>query len=185
VSAPPDHFSRLGLPRATRIDARTLEAAYLDRSAQCHPDRVATADGPTRTRALLESTALNEAYATLRDPVRRAEYLCRLAGIDVEATASQPGSKLTSEGPSLRPARQPGVAFLTEMMTLRDRLDDLDTDAAREDLLDEIEAECARLRDVALTALEAQRAEDAADMLVRLRYVSRFRDEVAATLDSA
>jgi molecular chaperone HscB len=192
VSAALDHFARLDLPRAVRLDRGALETAYLERSARWHPDRVATADGPTRTRAMLEASALNEAYATLRDPVKRAEYLCRLAGIDIEtatpATAFgtvAPANERSrvEHGGALRPARHPGSAFLGEMIELRERLDDLDSDEARDELLEEMERECSRLRENALSALDAERVDDAADALVRLRYVSRFRDEVAAALD--
>lgn len=133
---------------------------------------------------MLESSALNEAYATLRDPVKRAEYLCRLAGIDVELATDPAGGARHETSSSLRAAPHPGAAFLAEMIDMRERLDELVEPAAREDLLDEVERECAALRELALAALDGARVEDAADMLVRLRYVSRFRDEVAAALDS-
>jgi molecular chaperone HscB len=185
VSAVHDHFARLGLPRVVRLDRAQLETAYLERSTLWHPDRVATADEATKKRALVESSALNEAYATLRDPVKRAEHLCRLAGIDVELAADAGGgARHEGETSTLRAAPHPGADFLAEMIELRERLDDLEAPADREDLLDEMERECATLRERALAALESARVEEAADMLVRLRYVSRFRDEVAAAVDS-
>ena len=77
------HFDVLGLPRRYDLDLSQLESLYLERSREVHPDRHAKADGATRARALLESTELNEAYRTLKHPIRRAEYLLRLEGFDL------------------------------------------------------------------------------------------------------
>ena len=69
------HFERLGLPRRFRLDAAALEANYLARSREVHPDF--TGNDPASLQA---SAALNEAYTTLREPFRRAEYLLNLEG---------------------------------------------------------------------------------------------------------
>ncbi len=71
ADATPNHFERLGLPRRFFVDPADLERAYLARSRAVHPDY--HADATTD-----ESAAVNEAYATLRDPFRRADYLLTL-----------------------------------------------------------------------------------------------------------
>jgi len=97
------HFERLGLPRRFRLDAADLERNYLARSREVHPDF--TGNDPASLR---ESAALNEAYATLRDPFRRAEYL------------------LTVEGsPSAADVKQMPAAFLEEMLELRMRIEEV------------------------------------------------------------
>ena len=69
------HFERLGLPRRFPLDLAELERNYLARSRDVHPDHAGN------DRASLEaSAALNEAYAVVRDPFRRADYLLTLAG---------------------------------------------------------------------------------------------------------
>jgi molecular chaperone HscB len=97
------HFERLGLPRRFRLDADALEANYLARSREVHPDH--TANDPASLHA---SAALNEAYTTLRDPFRRADYLLKLEG-----------------GPSASEQKQMPAAFLEEMLELRMRIEEV------------------------------------------------------------
>src|SRR5688500_6957367 len=99
----PSHFERLGLPRRFRLDAAALERNYLARSREVHPDF--TGNDPASLHA---SAALNEAYATLREPFRRAEYLLGLAG-----------------GPSATEVKQMPAAFLEEMLELRMRIEEV------------------------------------------------------------
>src|SRR5262249_6963881 len=79
------HFERLGLPRRFRLDLADLERSYLGHSRLVHPDYVG--DAPP---ALQAAAALNEAYATLRDPFRRAEYLLQLEGGPSATEVKQP-----------------------------------------------------------------------------------------------
>lgn len=75
-----DHFERLGQPRQHGLDRDALEQAYLQRAAAAHPDKVAQDDSGAKRAAMEASAAINEAYRTLRDPVKRAEYLVKLGG---------------------------------------------------------------------------------------------------------
>src|SRR5262245_34055670 len=97
-----DYFTVLGLPRRFALATEEIEANYLTRSRETHPDfhQLATA---SEQRASLELTAaLNQAYTTLRDPFRRAEYLLTLEG-----------------GPSASESREMAPDFLEEMLELR------------------------------------------------------------------
>ena len=78
-----DLFAVLGLPARFAVDLAAAEAAYKELSRQVHPDRFATADPRARRASLARTVQLNEAWRTLKDPVRRAEYLLLRAGIDV------------------------------------------------------------------------------------------------------
>ena len=75
-----DHFSVLGVPRRWQQDAVELERVYKDRARQVHPDRFVRADALARRAALTLAVAVNDAWRTLKDPVRRAEYLLGLWG---------------------------------------------------------------------------------------------------------
>ena len=97
------HFERLGLPRRFRLDAAELERTYLAKSREVHPDF--TGNDPAGQR---ESAALNEAYSTLRDPFRRAEYLLTVEG-----------------GPAASDVRQMPMAFLEEMLDVRTRIEEV------------------------------------------------------------
>ncbi|RMG11641.1 MAG: Fe-S protein assembly co-chaperone HscB [Planctomycetota bacterium] len=75
-----NHFERFGIAPSMDLDLEALEARYLELSRKLHPDRVLGKSAATQARALALSSALNEAYQTLRDPRRRAEHLLAVHG---------------------------------------------------------------------------------------------------------
>ncbi|MCS6797883.1 MAG: Fe-S protein assembly co-chaperone HscB [Myxococcota bacterium] len=77
-----DPFAVLGLPRRWSLDLTALERRWKELSRQVHPDRHARGTPSERRLAVERAVAVNEAYRTLRDPVRRAEVLVRLLGVD-------------------------------------------------------------------------------------------------------
>jgi molecular chaperone HscB len=80
-----DAFAAFGLPRAFALPLTDLDKRFRELSRACHPDLRPAAE---LDAALAESAALNAAYATLKDPQRRAEHLLALAGAP-EAAASR------------------------------------------------------------------------------------------------
>lgn len=166
-----DHFERLGLERRWDLRRDDVESAYLDRSRQVHPDRFSGADDETRRRALDHTSLLNEAHEVLRSPLRRAEYLVKLGGIDLDS--SEPG----------RGAPHPDQAFLMDMIERRERLEAARGDASALDALrDATEDEREREFDAAVDALAASEGkasvEVAARHLVTVRYLDRFLEEL-------
>lgn len=103
-----DYFELLGLPRRWHLDAETLAGILRDRSRRLHPDRFARADARERALSLQHTTLLNDAVRTLRDPVRRAEYLLSLHGLKAGGADRE------------RAAMEP--AFLMAMMETREEL---------------------------------------------------------------
>lgn len=75
-----DYFELFELPARFDIDIALLRRRFLELSRQCHPDAVAMEDAAAQAAALATSARVNEAYETLCDPVRRAEYVLRRAG---------------------------------------------------------------------------------------------------------
>jgi molecular chaperone HscB len=102
------HFERLGLPRRFLLTAGEIEAQYLARSRELHPDRHQLGSTAEQRLSLELSAGLNEAYTTLRDPFRRAEYLLGLEG-----------------GPSAAQFKEMSPAFLEEMLELRMEIEEL------------------------------------------------------------
>jgi len=135
----PTHYERLGLPGRFSVDLAELERAYLERSREVHPDyRVASG-----VHDETASAALNEAYITLRDPFRRAEYL------------------LTLDHGDATPAAVPqSPAFLMRAMELRERLDESRGD---DDALWALDAEVGALIDAEHAAVARLFAEPTPD----------------------
>jgi molecular chaperone HscB len=77
----PDYFAVFSLPRRLGLDTAALERAFYMRSRQLHPDLFARKSPDEQAWSLEQSSLLNDAYRTLKDPVRRTEYLLRLEGV--------------------------------------------------------------------------------------------------------
>ncbi len=164
------YFELFGLPASPDLDVKALEQRHRELSLEWHPDRFAGADAKTRVRALEQTTTLNEAFKVLRDPIRRATYLLKLQGIDLE-----------TEGPQSRTSMP--IEFLEEIMERREDLEGAKTarDLSRaRALADSAARDGAQALGLALAALKEGRASDAAAALSRTRYYTRFVEEVDA-----
>jgi molecular chaperone HscB len=182
-----DHFAVLGLARQYAVDLPAAEAAYQRLSRQLHPDRFATADPRARRASLGHTVQLNEAWRTLKDPLRRAEYLLGLFGVDTASEGKKPGTG--ADRGTRRVAAPP--AFLLEILELHDELKSAQRagDAVKVAFMTEEmrgrAAEAMKLIASALDTgsaetLDANRLDEAARTLIALRYYQRLLDEVAA-----
>ncbi|KFY90493.1 hypothetical protein V500_05160, partial [Pseudogymnoascus sp. VKM F-4518 (FW-2643)] len=76
---------------AFAIDLPSLRREYLRLQATAHPD---VNSGSSKARAEAASAVINDAYTTLRDPLRRAEYILSLHGIDTKKEGEKMGGGL-------------------------------------------------------------------------------------------
>jgi molecular chaperone HscB len=98
----PDYFAAFALPRRLGIDTAALERAFYTRSRQLHPDLFARKSPQEQAWSLEQSSLLNDAYRTLKDPLRRTEYLLRLEGVRGEENSdASAGNKQTRVPPDL------------------------------------------------------------------------------------
>jgi molecular chaperone HscB len=181
-----DHFAVLGAQPRFEVDEAALERRYRELSRQVHPDRFARADARARRASLARSVQLNQAWKTLRDPVKRAEYLLSLQGIEV---GGEEGTKRPAAGGGQERVPVP-QDLLLEVLELREAL--LEARGAKDDA--QVAALAADVRGRKAKALAAVGAalgaeppglEVAARELVAVRYLDRFLDEVAAHEDAA
>src|SRR5579863_6605496 len=82
--APVDYFAFFGLPRKLTLDVAVLEKDFYELSRKLHPDLNAQSGSQEQEWSLEQSSMLNDAYRTLRDPIKRTEYLLHLEGIELE-----------------------------------------------------------------------------------------------------
>ncbi len=163
-----NHFDGLGLAPSYDLDLGQLERNYLELAQRHHPDRVAGGTVAERRAAVETSGAINEGYRVLRDPVRRAEYLCRLGGMDLDSSDGASGAPTMPQ------------AFLMEMIDRREALAEgrAKGPAAMDALRDVVEREQEAALDRAVAALRAGEIRDAAVALVERRYLQRLVDEI-------
>jgi molecular chaperone HscB len=78
-----DYFTFFGLERKLQIDAGALQKRFYELSKQWHPDRFSRSPAEDQNQALEATSILNDGYRTLKDPVKRAEYLLAQEGFPI------------------------------------------------------------------------------------------------------
>ncbi len=164
-----DDFSLFGLPSRYRQDRADIEARWKALQARVHPDRFAAEGASAQRLAMQWALRVNEAHQRLRDPLKRAAYLCELRGAALQANEN---------------TRMPAT-FLMEQMAWREALDEaaglteveaLDAQVAERE--SQLLAEVGRLLD------EAQDAPAAAAQVRALMFIARFRSDIDQRLEA-
>ena len=162
-------FELFDTPTTLAFDRAELDASWRALQAQVHPDKFA-AEGPAAQRMAMQwAVRVNEAYQRLKDPLRRAAYLCELNGEPVNA-----------ENNTAMPA-----AFLMQQMEWREALDDARALSAVQALANEVAAQ----RKTALAQLQIT-IDDKADFAVAaqqvraLMFTERFEADVDQRLEA-
>jgi len=103
-----NHFDLFQLPQQFSLDLGKLDAAYREVQSKVHPDKFVRASDAEKRVAMQWATRANEAYQTLKKPLKRAAYLCQLHGMDLQADSN---------------TAMP-TTFLMQQMEWREALDD-------------------------------------------------------------
>jgi|SRR6185369_9274784 len=159
-----DHFARLNLARSFDIDRAALEKAYFGFQRNVHPDRFASKSPKEKALSQAQAVAVNDAWETLRDPLSRAAYLLQLRDTPL------PSDDKTVNDPEL----------LMAALEDREALDEAKSAAE----LDKVLARAEHDYDAAMGALSMAfkdyELEQARKLTLKLRYLSKFRDEARA-----
>jgi molecular chaperone HscB len=78
-----DYYALLGIPKSLNLSVDSLQERYYELSRELHPDRFMRKPAEEQQRALEMSSALNDAYRTLKDPLKRAMYVLGQEGFDI------------------------------------------------------------------------------------------------------
>jgi molecular chaperone HscB len=165
-----NHFELFHLPQRFKIDQDALEQAYRDVQSRVHPDKFVGATDTERRVAMQWATRANEAYQTLRNPFRRAAYLCELHGVDlqVESNTAMPRD------------------FLMQQMEWREALEEAkgmkDLDA-----LEKLDAELRNVRKEKLAhvgdLLDVEDYAATAQSVRQLMFLEKFEEEVKSVFE--
>lgn len=157
----PDHFSLLQLDACFDIDLALLEKNYIELQNRLHPDRFAGKSGAEKLAAQQQAADVNAAYHTLKDPVKRANYILRQRGgfdLDTERTIHDQD-------------------LLMEMLERREALQSI----GDETQIAAMEQEAARDVAAATAQLSALMSKQdwagSQKILLRLQYLRKFENE--------
>ena len=122
-AVPVDYFTFFGFPRKLNLDTAVLEKEFYALSRRLHPDVFAQAESTERAWSLEQSSMLNDAYRTLKDPIKRTEYLLRLEGVELEEQSKQATEKARATGELKQQVVPPDL--LEEVFELNMHLEEL------------------------------------------------------------
>lgn len=83
-----DYFSVFSLPRRLNVDTVALQREFYALSRKFHPDNFAIASPEQQEWSLQQTSLLNDAFRTLKDPIERTKYLLELEGVKLEEQSS-------------------------------------------------------------------------------------------------
>ncbi len=166
-----DYFTLFNLPQAYEVDLTSLAPRYQELQRQYHPDRFSTASESEQLQAIQKTATINDAYQTLKHPLKRAEYLLGLHGIDVQ------NEQCTMHD----------TAFLMEQLELREQLDNIAQgvkrqDADAEDKLSlfsrQVKAMTKEKNSALNAAFSSNNWDGAADIARKLRFLDKLRQQI-------
>jgi len=123
--APVDYFTFFGLPRRLDLDVAAIEKDFYELSRKLHPDLNARAGSQEQEWSLQQSSLLNDAYRTLKDPIRRTQYLLKLEGVELEEQSKSATEQARSSGEMKKQIVPPDL--LEEVFELNIQLEELRT----------------------------------------------------------
>ncbi|MCT9812961.1 Fe-S protein assembly co-chaperone HscB [Acidovorax sp. Be4] len=158
-----DDFELFALPVQFAQNRAHIDSRWKELQREAHPDRFAAQGAAAQRVAMQWSVRINEAYQRLKDPLKRAAYLCEMRG-----------APLRAEDNTAMP-----TTFLMQQMEWREALEEAQSEADVDSLEAEVTearrallAECERLLD------EAQDAQAAAQQVRALMFVARFARDI-------
>ena len=163
-SASENYFQFFGLSPQFSLDLAQLDLAYLAIQKEVHPDRHTQGSDSEQRMAMQMATLANTAHQTLKHPIQRGLYLCKLHGVEanLETNTAMP------------------AVFLLQQMEWRESLDEhADDFAALDTLAVEVDsAYQAALAELAEAIDRTHNYERAAELLRGLLFIDKFATEL-------
>jgi molecular chaperone HscB len=120
---PVDYFTFFGLPRKLNLDVTTLDKDFYQLSRKLHPDVNARTGGQEQEWSLQQTSLLNDAHRTLKDPIKRTQYLLQLEGVELEEQSKSATEQARSTGQMKKQIVPPDL--LEEIFELNMQLEEL------------------------------------------------------------
>lgn len=160
-----DYFALFDIAPAFDLDSARLAGRYRQLQQAVHPDRFADQGEQAQRIAVQRAALVNDAYQTLKSPLRRAEYLLARQGVE-----------LAGEQHTLK-----DTAFLMQQMEWREALEE----AEQPEQLDDVRADVQRTRKQLLSkfsqAFQGEPVADPqqyADDVRKLRFIDKMISEL-------
>ena len=159
-------FELFGLPVAYDVNLNQVQQHYMDLQKQVHPDKFANGSDQEKRLSMQQTSWINEAQTTLKDPVLRAIYLLKLSGVDF----------------SLENETTMDAAFLMQQLEMRERLENIKDETDPLDRLDEIakevKTEMTTMMKCFVQSFESEKLDESREWIRKLQFMQKAKNEI-------
>jgi molecular chaperone HscB len=167
-----DIFSFFQCPRQFSINENALSTRYKQLQMRLHPDRsMRVGSSEAQAFSASQSALINDAYHTLKDPYRRAAYLLRTHGVDLD---SEDGARYAQDDPQL----------LLEIMDIRETIEESQSLDELQSLLVSTQQRSQSLVTLLSTAFSKNDIGEATRLAIALKYYSKIKEEAMNRMES-
>ena len=170
-----NYFQLFGIEASFDVDLHQLSQTYQSLQKTAHPDRFAHASSQDQLLAVQKSAEINDGYQTLKQPIKRAEYLLTLRGVEMPSEQQSFGD----------------TSFLMRQMELREMLEEVkfadDTEVALENAQKSLTQEYKEHFELMAVQLQDNNETSnvlACDNLRKLKFYQKLNIEVERIEDS-
>lgn len=168
-------FELFELPVSYAVDLNKVQQHYMALQKQLHPDKFASASDQQKRLSMQYTSWINEAQATLKDPVLRALYLLKLKDLDINFD-----NETTMD-----------AAFLMQQLEMRERLEDIrqksgkqeaDSLIALDALAKEVKTSSEEMMTGFKNSYESEALDDAREWIRKLQFMQKAKKEINALI---
>lgn len=159
-----DHFTRLDVSRSFEVGEKVLEVAYFSKQRMLHPDIFIRKSDQEKKYSMGHAVDLNDAYETLKTPLKRAEYLLKLAGVIVNQDNST----------SVKPSQE----MLMESLDKREELENADSSEQIRSMIVRAIDDRMAIIDELKNQFASGKLDCAAQNTIKLRYMEKYIEEI-------
>lgn len=159
-------FELFDLPVSVEVDLNKVQQQYMALQKKVHPDRFSQANDAQKRLSMQQTSWLNEAQTTLKDPVLRASYLLKLKGVDI----------------NLENETTMDAAFLMQQLEMRERLENIkkenDPVAVLDAMLSEIKESTSAMMQGFAESYESDKLDEAREWIRKLQFLNKAKKQV-------
>lgn len=159
-------FELFGLPVSYEVDLNKVQQHYMALQKLVHPDKFANGSDQEKRLSMQQTSWINEAQATLKDPVLRAIYLLSLKGTDI----------------NLENETTMDAAFLMQQLETRERLENIKNEsdplAALDVMAKELKSSTGDMMKSFAQSYDADQIDDAREWIRKLQFMQKAKKEI-------
>jgi len=165
-------FELFDLPVSYHVDVNKIQQQYMKLQKQVHPDKFANGSDLEKRISMQQTSAINEAQTTLKDPVLRAIYLLKLKGVDF----------------NLQNETTRDTGFLMQQLEIRESLENIKTEndplATLDLMAKELKFASQSMMDNFAQAVADDKLDDGQEWIRKLQFMQKAKNEVNELINS-